>query len=253
MVGQRAAQALRFELGLGLAPIDIYDVIERRGVALAFRDLGGDDGRYVFHNGKALILVSSTCGEASRQRFTAAHELGHHELHRFDANGEVETVLIDKVVGRSGGDPREQAANSFAASLLLPREALQQIFPERAQVSVEQVVELMDRFGLSYSATVYRLHNTDRISAARRDALLQEGDGQVHRLSIRDEVPQGAQPPRELERHLAKLYRAGLVPAERLSEVLGRPPEAIVTTYGEPEQPGTDVDDLLAEIEGTEA
>jgi Zn-dependent peptidase ImmA (M78 family) len=250
MVGQRAAQALRFQLGLGLAPIDVYDVIEQRGVALAFRDLDGDDGRYVFHNGKALILVSSTCDEASRQRFTAAHELGHHELHRFDANGEVETVLIDTVVGSSRGDPREQAANSFAACLLLPREALQAAFPERAPVSVEQVVELVDRFGLSYESTVYQLHNSGRITNTRRDTLLREGEGQVHRLSVKQhEAPQQARPPRELERHLAKLYRAGLVPAERLAEATGLSAAQIVHEYGEPEQPGTDIDDLLAEIE----
>lgn len=252
VVGERAARALRFELDLGHSPMDVFDVIRRRGVALAFRDLGGDDGRYIFHRGRALIVVGTNCTEASRQRFTAAHELGHHELHRFDANGEVDTVVIDKEVGPSRGDPREQEANSFAASLLLPREALLRLFGDRAQVSVEQVVDLMDRFGLSYPATVYRLHNTDRISAARRDALLAEGDGQVHRLSTRDESAHPEQAPLELERHLAKLYRAGLVPPERLSQALGRPLDEVVAAYGEPEQPAAEVGDLLAELGGGE-
>ncbi|HMM48895.1 MAG TPA: ImmA/IrrE family metallo-endopeptidase [Miltoncostaeaceae bacterium] len=253
LAGERAARALRFELGLGHGPIDIYDVIEQRGVAIAFRDLGGDDGRYIFHNGKGLILVSSTCEEASRQRFTAAHELGHHELHRFDANGEVETILIDKTVIGTGGDAREQAANSFAARLLLPTEALQARFSERAEVTAEQVVELMDRFGLSYTATVFRLHNAGRITNARRDALRREGEGQVHRLSGRPEEPRGAEPPHELQRQLAKLYRAGLVPVERLAELTGMSVEQVADTFGPPEEPGADIGDLLREIEGEEA
>ena len=67
--GERAARALRFELGLGYAPIDIYDVIARRGVALAFRDLGGDDGRYVFRwkgrvNSEQCRVVGSTLRRA---------------------------------------------------------------------------------------------------------------------------------------------------------------------------------------------
>ncbi len=247
--GERAASALRFELGLGYAPIDIYDVIARRGVALAFRDLQGDDGRYIFHAGQGLIIVNSTGTEASRQRFTAAHELGHHELHRFSGDDETPTYLVDRDILATGGDRREVEANAFAASFLLPGEALKAEFPVRGKVEVEDVVAIMRRYGVSFTTAVFRLHNTQRITARVRDALRSEGEGRVHELGGDLPPPTGPTPPVGLERSLAKLYRAGLVEADRVAETLGVDRKSIVSRFGDPAPTGTNADALLAELE----
>lgn len=249
-VGERTARALRFEMGLGHAPIDVYDVIARRGVALAFRDLDGDDGRYIFHDGRALIIVRSDCDESSRQRFTAAHELGHHELHRFVGEGEAPTYLADRRIYETGGDRREIEANAFAGSVLLPTEALQAEFPVRGKIEVEQVVEIMRRYRVSYPTAVYRLHNSERITAARRDALLR--DGKVRESRGQTEKPLGPCAPTELERSLVKLYRAGLVGPERLAEALGLSVEQAVERFGDPEPTKSGAEALLAELEGAE-
>ena len=249
-VGERAARALRFELGLGHGPIDVYDVIHGRGVAIAFCDLDGDDGRYVFHNGRALIIVTSDCEESSRQRFTAAHELGHHELHRFTNASEAPTYLVDRSIYETGGERREVEANSFAGSLLLPTEAIRATFAERRKIEVEDVAELMTRYRVSHPTAVYRLHNSGYITAARRDALLREGLGHTRGPRGEAEAPIGPQTPFALERSLVKLYRVRLVGAERLAESLGLTQEQVIDRFGEPEPPETGADDLLAELEG---
>ncbi len=122
--GKRAAQALRLELNLGFAPVNVWDVIRDRGVKLARHEFGEGrgDGFYLWHGGRALITINSS-ERASKQRFTAAHELGHHELHRFEAD---ELAIADKNVSNTGGDPREVVANAFAGYMLAPDEALRQ-------------------------------------------------------------------------------------------------------------------------------
>lgn len=247
VVGERAARALRFEMRLGDAPIDIYEVIRERGVALAFRDLDGEDGRYVFHSGMGLAIVS-TAGPATRQRFTAAHELGHHEMHRFVGEAEAETYIVDKKVGFADGVRREVEANAFAGSLLLPSEALMTRFPQRTKVTLEQVADLMRIYRVSLPTAVYRLHNTNRITAAHRDALRDAGDGQVQQLLGDLEAPRTEAPPDTLTRTLSKLYRADLISAERLGDVLSLQIEEVVDRFGHPVRTMPDISDLLAEI-----
>ncbi len=248
-VGERAAQALRFEMGLGHGPIDVYDVASRRGVSVVFRDLGSDDGRYVFHNGRALMIVSAVCPEATRQRFTAAHELGHHELHRFSGDSETPTYLVDHDTFAKG-ERRETEANAFAATLLLPTEALRAEFPGRPRVELEDVVTLMRRYRVSLEVVVNRINNASIISSARRQALLDEGRGRVHELRGEEEQPRKDQVvPAGLEDSLRELYLAGLVPPERLSEALALSIKQIVARYGHPQPPQADVDDLIAELE----
>jgi len=249
VVGERAARALRFEMRLGDAPIDIYEVIRERGVALAFRDLAGEDGRYVFHAGMGLAIIS-TAGPAARQRFTAAHELGHHEMHRFVGEVEAETYIIDTKVGVSDGVRREVEANSFASSLLLPSEALMTRFPQRTKVTLEQVADLMRIYRVSLPTTVFRLHNTNRITAAHRDALLDAGEGQAQQLLGELEAPRTEAPPDALTRNLTKLYRADLITADRLGNVLNMQIKDVVDRFGHPAPATPDISDLLAEIEG---
>jgi Zn-dependent peptidase ImmA (M78 family) len=248
-VGERAAQALRFEMGLGHGPIDIYDVVSRRGVSVVFRDLEGDDGRYVFHNGQALMIVTTACGEATRQRFTAAHELGHHELHRFSGDSETPTYLVDHNIFAKG-ERRETEANAFAATLLLPTEALRAEFPGRPKVELEDVVTLMQRYRVSLEVTVNRLNNAKIISAARRQALLDEGWGRVRELRGEEQPRKDQAIPAALEESLRRLYLAGLVGPERLSAALGLADEEVVGRYGHPQPPQADVDDLIAELDG---
>lgn len=252
-VGADAAKALRFEMGLGHAPIDVYDVAARRGVAVAFRDLEGDDGRYVFHSGQALIIVTTACEEATRQRFTAAHELGHHEMHRFSGDAATPTYLVDHDIFANDGERRETEANSFAAALLLPTEALRADFPGKPKIELDDVVAIMKRYRVSLEVAVNRLNNAGTISGPRRQTLLTEGKGHVRKLRGDDEKPVDRQAsPHGLQGSLSKLYLAGLVAPQRLSEALDISVDEVEAVYGTPEPDEPDVDDLLAELEANE-
>jgi Zn-dependent peptidase ImmA (M78 family) len=229
LVGKNAAQALRLEEDLGFAPINVWDVARRRGCEVTRHHFGEGrgDGLYRWDEKRRVALIVVNASERpAKQRFTAAHELGHHEMHRF-TNSDVE--FADQDVYATGGDPDEQSANAFASYLLAPDEALKRELGEKRQkdLAALDVVELMRKFGLSYESTVYRLHNAGLVNAANRDRLLDEGRGQVELLMAEigfDEdasFPAGEDYEKAVASRALALYRDAAISAEVLAEALG--------------------------------
>jgi Zn-dependent peptidase ImmA (M78 family) len=222
--GEDAALALRQRLELGNQPIDnIWDLIREQGVKLAFHDFGEEagDGLYEWDGEWALVVINES-RPAARQRFTAAHELGHHEMHREDSA----VLIADKNVA-AARSPRERQANAFAGSFLAPTRALQRDVAElNHRPEPEDVVRLMRKYGLSYAATVYRLHNAGCISAKQRNHLQAAGAGQVNWLmqvldySEDDVFPRGSELPPDFLLNVAQMYRQGAITDDRLAELL---------------------------------
>ncbi len=255
MQGERAARALRHELGLGVAPVDVWDVLRRRGVHVALHNFGeaGGDGLYMRRGSEAAgvpLIVVNSAKRPSRQRFTAAHELGHHELHRFEA---ADVLIADEEV-MADGDEREVAANAFAAYLLAPTEDLREsVKALGGPTTPTGLVGLMRRYGLSYQALAYRLRNTDLINQKTLDSLLADGEGQIARL-MRSQgyaedsafpAPTGV--PEMLARGAMTLFKERVISEARLAELLGmtvRQALAAVSDAGmeRPEDPDFDAE-----------
>ena len=228
-VGERGARALRSELGLGDAPIDIRDVIRRRGVLLAIQRFPTEwgDGRYLKKGIRNLIILNATIGDSNRARFTAAHELGHHELHR---DQQEVVVYIDTNVHAPARtkNREEREADAFAAYLLAPTDALLRELhgvPGR-DVTPDHIVGLMRRYGLSYTSLAYRVHNAGLISATTRNRLLELGEGHVRQLLSafppRDDDAFFSSPqlPDDFRASALALYEHRHVTLERLAELL---------------------------------
>lgn len=178
--GARLALEVRAELGLTNEPVpNLWELVRERGVALTFPRLGehAGDGLYKWSGKTGLITANASMRSRLRLRFTVAHELGHHELHR-PAEGAYEHADKDIFDPGKRGDPVEQEANAFAGHLLAPAPAL--IFALREwqvlgpqQVTPQLIARLMQRFGISFETAVFRLHNTSVINAGKRDELLE--------------------------------------------------------------------------------
>ena len=235
--GERAARALRHELGLGVAPVDIWEVLRQRGVFVALHDFGDDggDGLYLWRGsekeGTPLVVVNSA-KRASRQRFTAAHELGHHEMHRFEA---ADFLIADQTVD-SDGDEREVAANAFAAYLLAPTEDLvDAVGALESPLTPAGLVSLMRRYGMSYRALAYRLRNANLIKQKTLDSLRAEGEGQIERLiesqgfNEKSIFPAPKDVPEAISGGAMRLFKDGVISEARLAELLhATVPEALV-------------------------
>lgn len=84
------------------------------------------DGKSIIIDGRPAILVSELCS-VQRQRFTAAHELGHIIL------GHIGKYTLVNGEPTSEDNPIEQQANVFAARLLAPSIVLKELNVQSAE------------------------------------------------------------------------------------------------------------------------
>jgi Zn-dependent peptidase ImmA (M78 family) len=151
--GAKRAREARAELGLGdRPPPDVLEAVEWAGAEVALLELApGVAGAYL---PRVPLVVVNGRQPLVRQRFTLAHELGHHRMGH--------AAVVDAPAAfaiRHGGDHREIAANAFAAELLLPRAAVAAWGERHVRdgVTLEHVVALAHEHGVSAQAARYAL------------------------------------------------------------------------------------------------
>jgi len=165
---QEAARTLLGKAGVRSAPVPIERIIKLRGIILQYAPLADDlSGMAYIRDGVGIIGVNAL-HHPNRQRFTAAHELAHHELHPEHIRNEVHVDKVFRVLWRDtmttlGIDPKEIEANAFAAELLMPRSFLEDLVDPRAlDVDDDEKIESLARkFRVSPSAMRYRLGSWD--------------------------------------------------------------------------------------------
>ncbi len=173
-----ARAALREHLRLGTAmdrPVDIFGIIEKANVWLMFQPMPRLFGAYKREDGTAGIIINSN-HPVSLQRYTAAHEYGHHVLHD---EGSID--LEESISGFSGRlSEQELAAQTFAADFLMPLQlvnvSLRRIgFPiSLTRLSSADVYNLSLQLGASYAATITQLVALRKISPGLAGALRKE-------------------------------------------------------------------------------
>ena len=109
-----AAWRLLIDMKIGELPVRPGAICRGLGIKVRYyTPEDGNDGMSFLDNGIPIILVSRLASRA-RQRFTAAHELGHIVL------GHVGRYALVNREPSVQDDPVEQAANVFASRLLAP-------------------------------------------------------------------------------------------------------------------------------------
>src|ERR1700687_1766381 len=110
-LGHAAKVALEYRVRNGLpldAPCDIYELIVRQGVDLHFMDVKSLEGFYLSDGTSGQINVCAY-RPAGLQRFTAAHELGHHVF----GHGSSFDPDLDYKERFSSFGPQERLADMF--------------------------------------------------------------------------------------------------------------------------------------------
>jgi len=137
-------------------PIDPMEIAQRAGIELRSMSPfqpGYDptiSGAYT-NDGERPIIWYNLSDTPNRQRFTVAHELGHHFLQHGPRFRDTSATL-------AGGsyDPVEVAANRFAAELLMPAYTMNVLVVDRGVTSVDELSSAMQ---VSEQAMIYRLKN----------------------------------------------------------------------------------------------
>jgi Zn-dependent peptidase ImmA (M78 family) len=140
--------------------------VAAEGIHLAFDSMGGDDvSGMLYRRGATTVMVVNAQHHPHRQRFTIAHEIGHHRLHDSDAYLDGNSTLrFRDGTSATGTDREEREANAFAASLLMPAPWVQDRFirlvgRRRAIDEGDAIAQLAQRFDVSEQAMRFRLVN----------------------------------------------------------------------------------------------
>ncbi len=141
--------------------IDVFAILERLDLRVMVRPLRGVAGLYVPALGDrgGGVLVSSL-HPLARQRFTAAHELGHHWLEHAPSI-DLRTQILQRAE-LSRLTPDEMVAEAFASWFLMPAEAIDATLADLGVSQPrgpEDVYAVSLRLGTSYQATAYQMAN----------------------------------------------------------------------------------------------
>lgn len=161
---REAARVILQNFGAKSAPVPVERIIKSRSIVLQYAPLEEDlSGMAYIKDGIGIIGVNAL-HHPNRQRFSAAHELAHHELHADEIRKAVHVdkgfrVLFRDDISSQGVDPLEIEANAFASELLMPRDLLADAL-EAGGLDIEddeRIAALARRFRVSASAMRFRL------------------------------------------------------------------------------------------------
>lgn len=205
-LARQAAEAARYRAGLRPGRVDVFAAIRDLGVRMLRHPLPdlGVEGAYVRRGSHAFILVNSAPW-LSRQRFTAAHELGHHFL-----TPEDDLDHYDEVVDASA----DRAANLFAGHFLMDEESVLETV-DGVRDPLAAAIGVMQAFDVSLPAAAIHLRDLgvidehdkrqifDELETSTIAALCQRVGARIRRDAgrNRDEVDPG-------DEYLAALVRA---------------------------------------------
>lgn len=149
-----AAEVLRLHWDHQL-PIRVDSIASQMGVLLLPQANMGWSGHYFSADDQTNpyrrpVIAFNLSDSAPRQRFTVAHELGHHVLGHGTSPRDTSMVFSSW-----GGNWKERAANQFAAEVLMPAETVR-LALSRGYESVDALATL---FGVSSQAMGYRMIN----------------------------------------------------------------------------------------------
>lgn len=122
---RRQARRLLEALHQNQPPIDVHKIAAALKLDVIEADLGSASGLLITKGSISTICVQSS-DVRERQRFTIAHEIGHHYLSHQREDKEHLHVNHGYAVSQRGDlssqgiDPKEVEANQFAAELLMP-------------------------------------------------------------------------------------------------------------------------------------
>lgn len=153
---EKAADRLRSKWQLGCFPIfSVYEMLESVGVKLIEFDAGVSHvmGFSTFVNKDIPLVVVNLSANATveRKRFTALHELGH---------------LLLNFVPDLDDNRRECLCHLFAGAVLCPSSVLyKELGNVRTSLTLNELVSLKNRYGISVSAIVHRAKDLGVISS----------------------------------------------------------------------------------------
>jgi Zn-dependent peptidase ImmA (M78 family) len=138
---------------LDLQPmVDLYavtDYLNIRVVRKGFTTAAATGVYWITPKGRAVILINKHVELIERQRWTLAHEIGHHLLRKPGDTGRICVLGIPSMQA----DPAiERKCDKFAAALLMPHWIVKEWWNELSSNPSGRISIIANRLGVSLSA-----------------------------------------------------------------------------------------------------
>jgi Zn-dependent peptidase ImmA (M78 family) len=171
----KAALKYRIQIGLGLdSPCDVYETIASENVELQFVDIPSLEGMCLQEPEVNRICVTAE-RPWGRQRFTAAHELGHYLLKH---GSQIDTVIEQRESKEISDE--EIIADGFARFLLMPPRAVATAFSDTQHIDAPAVFKASCLLGVGYESLVRQLcRSLKLISEAQQESLLRRSRQEI--------------------------------------------------------------------------
>ncbi len=138
-----------------LDPLCIYDVVSESNVDLWFQENASLEGMYAQTPAPRIIIGAKR--PCPRQRYTCAHELGHHVFN----HGTRVDQFHERPQNTCSDEPEEFLAQAYAGFLLMPKLAIDLAFRKRGweptNTTPEQIYTLSCLFGVGYEALLHHM------------------------------------------------------------------------------------------------
>ena len=155
------ARKVLSDAGARRMPTPLTKIARFLNVSIEYTPLDEELSGMAMIKGEQKLVWVNALHHPNRQRFTLAHEFGHHVLHADFLQDAVHVdrgILRRDVLSGEGTDRREIEANAFASELLMPTSELEATLPEHFDLDDPDVVsKLATRFRVSLAAMQYRL------------------------------------------------------------------------------------------------
>ncbi len=229
-------------------PIDVFAYLRTRPDIVLVRRSGSNpqiDGIYMRdERTKIGFVYLNRAKPLGRQRFTAAHELGHHVL------GHTEELDVDVMAEQQSLEERD--ANRFAAELLVPRRGVMKfVLHEKLDPTrIEGAIGVAKHFGVTLQPALIQLQRADLVSSVDVRRLLERAatvQPNPFAEYERVESPDKTELPSRYVDAVARAYRTGTITAESAGDALDLPAEAVKDRFAGPTvvQPDLDLSDLV--------
>jgi Zn-dependent peptidase ImmA (M78 family) len=163
------ADGLRQITGSQSIPVNVDRLAKTLDITVKYESLSADiSGALMRKAGVAVIAINKDHSQ-TRKNFSLAHELGHYWLHQDDEVFLDKSIMHRDAKSARGDDWKEIQANQFAASLLMPKQALEKAFDGQLATTQDRdeiVKTLAKQFGVSARAMELRLMNLALIEVA---------------------------------------------------------------------------------------
>lgn len=160
---ERRAEELLRQHGVTAPPVDVEALAAAEGAEVRAVKASAELSGLLAREGDRIVIGVNENHHINRRRFTVAHELGHWLLHM---KQEPNPLFVDEQMvyfrdetSSKAVDPQEIQANTFAASLLMPRDFLRDDLRGRPfDINDDvQVGRLARRYRVSVQALSIRL------------------------------------------------------------------------------------------------